>query len=210
MANRGHALANFSADAKPRLGGVPAEANPWADWLGLVASVGCAIHCAAMPFVVAFLPMLGMSFLADSLFHKVMVGVCTLLAVAAFIPGYRRHRRFWPMITAGAGLCLISVAAFALEGNCCAICASQQESAPSATTVSVIGDDPLEASCVDSACGCCDSTAENATSVSPVTESEVSPSLAFIPWITPLGGLLLILAHYTNRRFSCRCDCCPS
>ena len=46
--------------------------STWKDWLGIVASVGCAIHCAAMPFVFAYLPALGLSFLADEAFHKWM------------------------------------------------------------------------------------------------------------------------------------------
>ena len=30
--------------------------SAWQDSIGIVASVGCAIHCAAMPFVIAYLP----------------------------------------------------------------------------------------------------------------------------------------------------------
>jgi hypothetical protein len=46
--------------------------STWGDWLGMIASIGCAIHCAAMPFVIAYLPALGLSFLADEAFHKWM------------------------------------------------------------------------------------------------------------------------------------------
>ena len=42
----------------------------WADWAGMIASIGCAIHCAAMPLVLAYLPTLGLSWLADEVFHK--------------------------------------------------------------------------------------------------------------------------------------------
>ena len=30
----------------------------WADRAGMIASIGCAIHCAAMPLVLAYLPAL--------------------------------------------------------------------------------------------------------------------------------------------------------
>ncbi|MEM0925351.1 MAG: MerC domain-containing protein, partial [Planctomycetota bacterium] len=40
----------------------------WSDWIGMIASIGCAIHCAAMPFVIAYLPSLGLSFLSDESF----------------------------------------------------------------------------------------------------------------------------------------------
>jgi hypothetical protein len=68
----------------------------WSDWAGMVASIGCAIHCAAMPFAIAYLPALGLSFLADQAFHKWMVAGCFAIALAAFIPGVRKHGRLTP------------------------------------------------------------------------------------------------------------------
>ena len=89
------------------------------DWLGIGASVLCAIHCAAMPFVVGFLPLLGLSFLADPSFHKWMVGVCLVLALLAFVPGWRRHHQSAPAVIGLIGLSLISFAAFAGPDECC-------------------------------------------------------------------------------------------
>ena len=48
----------------------------WTDGLGMLASIGCAIHCAAMPFVIAYLPALGQSFLAGESFHQAMAISC--------------------------------------------------------------------------------------------------------------------------------------
>ena len=79
----------------------------WSDWMGVVASIACAIHCAAMPFVAMFLPMLGLSFLLDDSFHQVMVIVCSALAIAAFIPGFRRHGHVLPICVGIIGLSLI-------------------------------------------------------------------------------------------------------
>ena len=56
----------------------------WADWAGMLASIGCAIHCAAMPLVIGYLPLLGIGWLADESFHQVMTGICFVLAAAAF------------------------------------------------------------------------------------------------------------------------------
>ena len=86
------------------------KSNIWTDVIGVVASIACAIHCAAMPFIVGFLPAMGLSFLADDSFHKVMVGVCSLLAASAFIPGLRRHGRLLPIVVASVGLGMISIA----------------------------------------------------------------------------------------------------
>ena len=58
----------------------------WRDWVGVVASFGCAVHCAAMPFVISFLPALGLSFLANEMFHRWMALACFLIAMAAFVP----------------------------------------------------------------------------------------------------------------------------
>ena len=61
-ANEPHALPRESASTPPQA---------WRDWLGIGASVLCAIHCAAMPFVVGLLPLIGLSFLADPAFQGV-------------------------------------------------------------------------------------------------------------------------------------------
>ena len=90
------------------------------DGLGLAASVLCAIHCAAMPFVIGFLPLLGLSFLADPAFHQWMVAICLGLALLAFVPGWRRHHRWTPTVIGLVGLSLISFAAFAGPEDCCA------------------------------------------------------------------------------------------
>lgn len=89
------------------------------DWIGVGASLLCAVHCAAMPFVVGFLPLLGLSFLADPSFHQWMVGACLVLALLAFVPGWRRHHRLAPSMIGLAGLGLISFAAFAGPDDCC-------------------------------------------------------------------------------------------
>ena len=60
-------VTTLSSEAEPT-----ARSSTFRDWLGIVASIGCAIHCAAMPFVFAYLPAMGLSFLADESFHKWM------------------------------------------------------------------------------------------------------------------------------------------
>lgn len=183
---------------------LPEGNSGWQDWIGIATSFGCAIHCAAMPFVIAYLPMLGLSFLADEAFHQWMALACFVIAMAAFVPGFRKHRRFMPGMIAVAGLSLITVAAFGLAGDCCAACES-----PVASDAGVVA-------CTDA---CCQHTAADAateaetlaqSNVGTVTASIVSPVLmaSFAPWLTPLGGILLVSAHLLNRRFGCLCGCC--
>ena len=181
------------------------KSNIWTDLIGVVASIACAIHCAAMPFIVGFLPAMGLSFLADDSFHKVMVGVCSLLAASAFIPGLRRHGRLLPLIVAIVGLTMISIAAFALEGECCSSCdlPTSTVSASTASTDVQLGAEP-----------CCEHcTAEPGKPIVANAQPKISNASftsSLFPWITPLGGLLLVTAHLTNRRFSCLCGCCTT
>ena len=175
----------------------------WQDWFGVVASVGCAIHCAAMPFAITFLPALSLSFLAHEAFHRWMALVCFLIAMAAFVPGIRQHGRWTPSLIAIVGLSLITAAAFGIAGDCCATC--------QATGVSHLAD----TTCYDA---CCEHCAADVIRKQEVAEesnagiafaSIVSPNFLtrLAPWLTPLGGMLLVSAHLLNRRYGCLCGC---
>ncbi len=89
------------------------------DCVGVVCSCACAVHCAAMPFVIGWLPALGLSWLADEGFHQWMVGICFLMAIAAVLPGYRRHRRKLVPLLAIAGVSVLATGAFAVPDECC-------------------------------------------------------------------------------------------
>ena len=171
--------------------------NNWADLAGMIASIGCAIHCAAMPLVLAYLPTFGLSWLADEGFHQWMAVVCFALAAAAFVPGWRRHGSVLPAIWGAAGVLLLSTAAFGMECSCCPSIGSEESTiAPS-----------LEMRCEDETCEFC--------SVENVAAEDVSePNSSFdwlTPFATPLGGLLLVVGHVANHRKSCKCQgdtCC--
>ena len=140
------------------------------DWIGVGASLLCAVHCAAMPFVVGFLPLLGLSFLADPSFHQWMVGACLALALLAFVPGWRRHHRLAPSIIGLTGLGLISFAAFAGPDDCC----------PTPCAASTSPEDPMvmtTAMSGDSACAlaCCSSEATSETGAPAITP-DTAPS----------------------------------
>lgn len=166
----------------------------WADWAGMIASIGCAIHCAAMPMVLAYLPALGLGWLAGEEFHRWMAVLCIALAASAFVPGWRKHRSFMPAMWGAAGLLLLTTAAFALEGGCCAACTPEG--------VELKG----TPQCNEAECSLCQAD-QNITTAA----LESGNSLAITPFVTPLGGLLLVVGHVSNHRKSCRCQenaCC--
>lgn len=166
------------------------------DWLGVFASIVCAVHCAAMPFIISYLPALGLSFLADALFHKVMVFVCFSIAIYAFIPGLKKHRKWAPVTIGTLGLMLISVAAFGVEEDLVIL--------PDGTEV--------PACCVDE----CDDDALSVFEYQAVIEEGDDPTTVqdllsqFALWLTPLGGGFLVLGHLLNKRFGNDCNCCSA
>lgn len=178
------------------VGGSPSAA----DSAGLIASIACAIHCAAMPLVIGYLPMLGLSWLADPSFHRVMAFVCFGLALSAFIPGWRRHGSLAPTLFGAVGVGLLSFAAFGLECECC-------PSSVAATS----SPEPVS-SCSDPGCPSCQATeAEYEPIVAEATTDEVAVAVAsaplawVIPFVTPLGGVFLVAGHVSNHRQSCAC-----
>ena len=161
-------------------------ASSWADWAGMTASVGCAIHCAAMPLVLAYLPTFGLGWLADEGFHRWMAIFCCVLAVAAFVPGWRSHRSWTPLAWGAVGLILLNTAAFGLEGGCCPSC------------------DAATVACADEGCTACVAEA-------PTMEASPPVAASFVPFMTPLGGVLLVVGHLINHRKRCCCqgdNCC--
>jgi hypothetical protein len=86
------------------------QKNRWwslADRIGALASFLCAIHCAALPFVLALLPLLGLGFLADHRFERGFVMFASALAVATLVSAYRHHRQPLPLLLALPGLALL-------------------------------------------------------------------------------------------------------
>lgn len=86
------------------------QKNRWwrlADRVGAGASFLCAIHCAALPFVFAMLPLIGLGFLADHAFERGFVLFAGTLALVALINGYRRHHRSLPLRLALPGVMLL-------------------------------------------------------------------------------------------------------
>lgn len=63
-----------------------------ADRIGATASFLCALHCAALPFVLTVLPVLGLGFLANHEFERWFIAFATTLALTMLVRGFRRHR----------------------------------------------------------------------------------------------------------------------
>ena len=206
------------------------------DRFGMLLSVLCMVHCAAMPFVLAWLPMLGASGLADESAHRWLAGGAMLLGATAFLPGFRTHRQ-WSVLALGVlGLSLITHAAFAHEDDCCrpvisrnalaSGSAGQSETSlsghtePNASASRLVSGVPLPVSFDPSdakACrACCQKSAKCDAEGSDAKSTKADSASLFVPtawttWQTPLGGLLLVVAHVINLRAKKNCCAnCPS
>ncbi len=83
------------------------------DGIGFAASALCAIHCAAMPFAVAFLPLIGWGFLADPWLEVVITVFSITIGIASLVPSYRKyHRNITPLTILLIGFVLIFGAHF--------------------------------------------------------------------------------------------------
>jgi len=83
------------------------------DHAGVAISTACMVHCIVLPVLLVFLP--GLAALAPSheRVHVALLAFLVVVAAAAFVPGYRRHRRRPVLLLAGVGLALVCAGAFA-------------------------------------------------------------------------------------------------
>ncbi len=61
------------------------------DALGFIASMLCAVHCLALPFILTISTLSGLSFLANHTIEWVFIAISIVLATASLFPGYFKH-----------------------------------------------------------------------------------------------------------------------
>ena len=88
-----------------------------ADTTGACLSVACAIHCLAMPLLVAVLPLIGLGFLANERAELFLILGAIGLAVGSLAWGVRNHRRWRALLILIVALAFIATARTAVEGT---------------------------------------------------------------------------------------------
>ncbi|MCC6509502.1 MAG: MerC domain-containing protein [Pirellulaceae bacterium] len=231
------------------------------DWLGVICSLGCAIHCAAMPILLTALPSLtAVQWLADPLFHQVVAVVCAVIVTLAILPGWRKHRSRAVAGLASTGIGFLFVAAFILPDQCCLTDHTSVSVEPAAVH-SLVADNegriPGQATqrhqlasftmspsvstsvsptmkpvtsqvegsvgegrdlgCAEDDCVFCRPRHDHATTysrslfTSAALQQHMGTAVAAWlingqPWLSPLGGVMLIFGHLLNIRLQvCRC-----
>lgn len=78
------------------------------DKIGMLLSVGCLIHCILFPLILPMIPLLGFTVEHQAMWHIVLLIPIVIIAIIAFIPGYKKHKLAEILVTAFVGIiCLI-------------------------------------------------------------------------------------------------------
>ncbi|MEQ1828116.1 MAG: MerC domain-containing protein [Pirellula sp.] len=197
----------------------------WKDTLGIIASVACAIHCAITPVFLAFLPSLKLtSWMASPQFHQLAAIVCVSLVAVSIWPAFRRFRDYRVLALSSTGLCLILSAAFLLPDHCCSHGlqagngiqedirpdeVAQSKDMPTAFSLVSVRSDVKENSESDSLSPG-ERLRQRVAEEHTHSHSASSDFWAWIqPWLTPIGGFFLVVAHALNlvRRDRCSKSC---
>lgn len=187
----------------------PAVLAPRSRWdrLGIVASLGCAVHCLAAPFLLLLLPTLG-SVWSHPAAHWVLAALVLPLAGVVVWRGYRLHRKRLALIAMGLG------AAFIIAGLI--LPALPAAGLPPASAESIhfshvgqethaghdlhaIGEGGLPGAattaCTDTCCPVITHDAETGSLAISIPPAGI---------VTLIGSVLLVFAHGINL-WGCRC-----
>lgn len=85
------------------------------DRVAILLSTICIVHCLAMPFVIALLPVTALAFGGDGHFHSLMLWLVVPTSILGFGLGVRVHRRAGIVVV--GGLAVVGLAVTALWGH---------------------------------------------------------------------------------------------
>lgn len=77
------------------------------DQVGMTASIACAIHCAALPFLITTLPLWGLSFLAHSWVEVSMICLSLVIGTWSLARSFPKHKKILPVLVLILGFTLI-------------------------------------------------------------------------------------------------------
>ena len=83
------------------------------DAIGIGASTLCAIHCAVLPFVLAFSPTLAHFLPGDEVVHRALAYLLAAVGLIAFWTAYKVHRRKTVVLLLAVGIAGVTVGAYA-------------------------------------------------------------------------------------------------
>ena len=80
------------------------------DWLGIGASVICAIHCALLPLLLTSLPLFGINIIHHLGFELGMIALALVIGSYSMYHGYKKHHHRltpWLLFLLGGGFLVL-------------------------------------------------------------------------------------------------------
>lgn len=168
------------------------QRRPWLDRIGISASVLCAIHCLAAPFMLLLLPAAG-SIWSHPAVHWVLAVLVVPLALWVLYKGYRKHGNKLTLVAASLGAMLI------LAG----LVSPMVHSDPIVEfSVPAFFGDPATVAPAVAASTCTEACCPSITHDTANNASIISMPPGGL--LTLIGSVLLVLAHSSNL-IACRC-----
>lgn len=81
------------------------------DRIAIVLSTVCIVHCLAMPFLIALLPVAALTLGGDAHFHELMLWLVVPTSAVGFALGYRVHRSLSIVAIGAAAVLVLALAA---------------------------------------------------------------------------------------------------
>ena len=79
------------------------------DTLGMGASIICAVHCAAVPFLVSIAASAGLEIFQSSWFEFGILGLAVVFILTSLVPSFLKHKNAMPLTLALFGLTAVVV-----------------------------------------------------------------------------------------------------
>ncbi|MEO0513913.1 MAG: MerC domain-containing protein [Planctomycetota bacterium] len=165
------------------------------DRLGIIASLGCAVHCLVAPFLLLLLPSLG-SVWSHPAAHWILAAFVLPLAGIVVWRGYGLHRKRSALVAAGLGMALIFAGLVLPVLPTDATTSAGVEAVQIHHAGSGFGLLAEPFACTDSFC--CPTLTQD-----PVT-GDLAMNMPAGGMVTLIGSVLLVIAHGVNL-WGCRC-----
>jgi hypothetical protein len=182
------------------------------DRIGISASLLCAIHCIAAPFMLLLLPAAGSIWVHPAV-HWILALLVVPLALWVLFNGYRKHGNRLTLVaaTSGALLILAGLISPMLHSDPVvefSVPAALSQTGPQATITNANAAGPIDATpatpapAADHEPGCTDACCPTITKDAVAGTATIAMPPGGL--LTLMGSLLLVFAH-TSNLIACRC-----
>ena len=193
------------------------------DFLGVLASVICLIHCLCLPWLLMISSAWMSSYLSTPWFHHLMLAIAMLIGLPVFIKSYLKYKSRLVLVLGTFGLAFTTYGTLQSE-PCCPHpeSTSKVQSNNIIETTHITEASECSLTCATEGASCNSGIAVNPESDNTLQDEsynllqnksdiEQKSLVAGIKYV-PLGVILILLAHVLNFRHRriCKKTCCDT